>query len=343
MAAEEEKNYIETPQVSVIMPAYNAEATLKASAESVLGQSMRELELIIVDDGSKDATPSVGKALAESDPRVRFVSQPNSGPAAARNRGFDMARGKYVTLADSDDLLDPDMLKVMLEAAESTGADTAVCGASIEYPNGGGADREARFGAEGLFSGEKLKGLFDLEGMTIFFSGWGKLYKRSIVEENGLRMDNSYRITEDSDFAMRYLENCRSVYLVDRCFYRYMQVNGASLTSVKDPEALKTAAFNIASRLRSLMLKWGMDEAEARKRADEYLFGQLNSAAFIKLRSGAPRAEKKAFYNDVISADGIKSYLRKGKFSSRMLALGFSPAMAYTRLHSAYLKARGKQ
>ena len=200
--------------------------------------------------------------------------------------------------------------------------------------------RQLRFGESGLYSGETLKRLFDLEGMTIFFSGWGKLYKRNIIEENGIRMDTAYRITEDTDFAMRYLENCASVYLVDECFYRYMQVNEGSLTSVKKAESLRDGAANIAARQESLMLKWGMDEAEAARRSREYLYCQLNAAAFIKLRSKAKRAEKKAFYKEVMAVDGLKSHLRHGKLSNRALAAGFGPALAYTKLHAAYLNTK---
>ena len=340
MAAPETKKNT-APLVSVIMPAYNAGKTLEASAESVLAQTLAELELIIIDDGSTDDTAAVCAALAERDARVRTVTVKNSGPAAARNLGLDMASGKYVTLVDSDDLILPGMLETMLKGAEEHCADVCVCGASIEYPNGGGTERQIVFGESGLYSGERLKRLFDLPQMTIFFSGWGKLYKRSIIEENGIRMDTAYRITEDTDFAMRCLENCASVYLADERFYRYMQVNPSSLTQVRNAEGLKSGAVNIASRLKSLMLKWGVPEAEAKQRSDDYLFSQLNAAAFIKLRSGSERADKKAFYKEVMAVEGFKNYLKHGRFSRRMLAAGFAPAMAYTGLHGAYLKIKG--
>lgn len=330
------------PMVSVIMPAYNAAATLEASAKSVLSQSFRDLELIIVDDGSIDGTASICRRLSARDERVRSISTANFGPASARNTGLDMAKGKYLTLADSDDLLLPEMLEEMVRAAEETKADAVVCGASIEYPNGGGTERQLRFGESGLYKGEDLARLFDLEPMTIFFSGWGKLYRRDIIEENGIRMDIAYRITEDTDFAMRYLTNCASVCLIDKCFYRYMQVNAASLTSVKKAEALRDAAFNVAKRQKELMLKWGLPEEEAESRSNTYLFSQLNAAAFIKLRSDAKHAEKKAFFKELMTVDGFKSYLRHSKLSSRVLAAGYSPAWAYTRLHDAYVNSKRK-
>lgn len=331
------------PIVSVIMPAYNAESTLRASAVSVLASACRDIELIIVNDGSTDGTAKVCAELAAEDERVWTITVKNSGPAAARNLGLNTARGQFVTFVDSDDLITPDMFTAMLRGLAVHGADVSVCGASIEYPGGERANSLVKLGRSGLIEGEKLLELFDLPRMTLFFSGWGKLFRRDIIEDNALRLDTKYRITEDTDFVLRCLENCRSVYLVDECCYRYMQVNPGSLTSVRNAEALRDAAFNISGRIKSLMLKWGADEQRAESEAQAYLYEQLNSAVFIKLRSGAKRAEKRAFYNEVMSTPGFKSRPDDGKFSSRVLKAGFAPAMLYVKAHSAYLKLKGKE
>ncbi|MBL8449926.1 MAG: glycosyltransferase [Dechloromonas sp.] len=104
-----------TPTVSVIMPAYNSEAYIEEAALSVLGQTYRDLELIVVDDGSKDGTLSVVQALARSDSRLTVLAQPNSGrPSIARNRGLERARGRYLAFLDSDDLWFPDRVERMV-------------------------------------------------------------------------------------------------------------------------------------------------------------------------------------------------------------------------------------
>ena len=207
METERRKIDPERPLVSVIMPAYNAEATIEASALSVLASTCRDIELLIIDDGSKDGTAKVCRRLAEEDSRVWTVSVKNGGPASARNLGLDTARGEYVTFVDSDDLISPDMLTVMLGGAVTSGADIAVCGVSIEYPGAPEKNSEVRLGANGLFEGERLKELFDLPRMPIFFAGWGKLIRRALIEEHELRLDTGYRITEDTDFVMRCFEN----------------------------------------------------------------------------------------------------------------------------------------
>ncbi len=330
------------PIVSVIMPAYNAEATLRRSAESVLASTCRDIELLIIDDGSKDGTAKVCRALAEEDPRVWTVTVKNSGPAAARNLGLDAARGEFVTFVDSDDLIDPNMFTAMLQGVAVHNADVSVCGATIEYPDGSRENSRVSFGVSGMYEGERLRELFDLPGMTLFYAGWCKLFRRELIEEHGLRMDTAYRITEDTDFTMRYMQKARSVYLIDECFYHYMQVNTGSLTMVKDPEQLKKAAFNVTHRLGELMRAWGADEGRIERDCGEHLYSQLNAASFIKLRGASPTADKRRFVIETLKTPGFRAWLRRGRFSSRVLSLGFVPALAYVKAHGVYLKLRGR-
>lgn len=116
------------PLFSVVIPAYNAARTLEATVRSAANQTVRDLEIVIVDDGSRDDTLAVARAIAE--PRVRVLTQPNGGAAAARNTGIEAATGKYVALLDADDLWVPAKLERQLEVLESGGSTHASqCGA----------------------------------------------------------------------------------------------------------------------------------------------------------------------------------------------------------------------
>ena len=113
-----------TPLVSVIMPAYNAEKYIRAAIESVIRQTYENWELIVLDDGSTDSTAQTVKRMAEGDSRIRFCpNERNMGVAATRNRGFDLARGDYVALLDSDDVWLPQKLEKQLALAAGTKAD----------------------------------------------------------------------------------------------------------------------------------------------------------------------------------------------------------------------------
>ena len=101
--------------ISVVIPAYNATATLAETLRSALRQTHAELEVIVVDDGSKDGTRAMAESFAAEDPRVRVISKANAGVAAARNTGIDAARGDFIAPLDADDLWHPDKLRLQLE------------------------------------------------------------------------------------------------------------------------------------------------------------------------------------------------------------------------------------
>lgn len=121
-----------SPLVSVIMPAYNAEPYIEEAIRSVLGQSVSDLELIIIDDCSTDATPDIICRLAGEDSRILpLVNEHNMGVARTRNRGLDLSRGSFVAFIDSDDVWEPQKLEQQIQLAESSGADIVYCSYSI--------------------------------------------------------------------------------------------------------------------------------------------------------------------------------------------------------------------
>lgn len=112
-----------TPLVSIIIPVYNAEKYLRYCVDSILQQSYTNLEVILVDDGAKDSSPSICDDYAQSDSRVTVIHQPNGGIAKAQNTGLDAAHGDYIAFADNDDILDSRNIELLLHALKSTGAD----------------------------------------------------------------------------------------------------------------------------------------------------------------------------------------------------------------------------
>lgn len=115
-------------QVSVIVPAYNAESTIGKTVKSIQSQSFKDWVLLIVDDGSSDATGKVVRSFAAEDDRIRYIKQPNGGASSARNRGLDMADSEYVSFCDADDTYEPEYLELMIKALKETNADFAMCG-----------------------------------------------------------------------------------------------------------------------------------------------------------------------------------------------------------------------
>ena len=114
------------PLVSVIVPVYNAEKTLHACVKSICAQTYDNIEIILVNDGSHDDSLNICRAFAAGDERIKIVDKPNSGVSASRNVGIECAGGKYLQFSDSDDYMDKDATRLMVERAETTGCDPAI-------------------------------------------------------------------------------------------------------------------------------------------------------------------------------------------------------------------------
>lgn len=124
------------PIISIIIPVYNAEKELKKCVESILRQTQKNIEIILIDDGSADASLSICQKYAVGDCRVKVVHQKNAGVSAARNAGIEVANGQYIGFVDSDDWIEPQMYERLLSEAERTGSDVVMCDATTVYDDG---------------------------------------------------------------------------------------------------------------------------------------------------------------------------------------------------------------
>lgn len=114
--------------VSIVVPCYNVAPYVEECLESLVNQSLQDLEIICVNDGSTDATPALLDAWAEKEDRIRVIHRENGGQASARNLGMDMAGGEYVGFVDPDDYVEPSMFARLVEEARRHGADVTACG-----------------------------------------------------------------------------------------------------------------------------------------------------------------------------------------------------------------------
>lgn len=204
------------PLISVIVPVYKSETWLPQCVESILKQSYENLELILVDDGSPDRSGSLCDRYAAQDARVRVIHQQNAGASAARNAGLDIARGAYITFADSDDWAEPDWLAALLQPLEDDpGAQVSVCGwvrreATKEEDCSGRLDLPPLDGDEAF----ALAALNVLEGYL-----WNKLFRAELIGSRRLRTDVS--VCEDLLFSCTLFLDCTRVLCVPRPLYNY--------------------------------------------------------------------------------------------------------------------------
>lgn len=223
------------PKVSVIVPVYNAEKYLQECVGSVLSQTLSDLELILVDDGSTDSSPALCDHYAVQDTRVKVIHKPNGRAASARNAGLRTATGEYVTFVDSDDWISPDMYEKMLQ----TGADVTLC----DYVRFQG-EKEFSFtqpnAAAGFYNKaqirEKIYPHLVMDGIEypITISNCVMLIKRDIIARNQLSYREDILISEDAPFGSEVLYCADSfAYLKGERFYHYRMTNGSVSSTYK--------------------------------------------------------------------------------------------------------------
>lgn len=226
-------NTITRGKVSVILPAFNSQRFLPQSIDSVLrSQESVDLELIIVNDGSSDATGAIAKAYAMADTRVKVITQSNAGLSAARNAGMEAAEGEYITFIDSDDILLPDSIGHMLALLDD---DTDVVSGRFYRGTTRAAARVSREGRERVstLSGyEAVKQMLYQRGMSC--NAWGRIYRRSSI--GGLRFTDGIYY-EDLDFNYRLFPTLKKLKFTSRHVYFY-RVVPESLTGMWSPKRL---------------------------------------------------------------------------------------------------------
>lgn len=208
-------------RISVIMPVYNAEQTLREAVRSVLMQEMEGLELLLVDDGSTDATASVCHELSQQDARIRVIFQKNAGICAARNRGLSAAAGEYFTFCDDDDLLLPGALRALYETAEACQADVVRGDYQLmrEAPDGSFYEQRHPAGVRCELAQDGYEVFLRNSGPQFV---WNALYRRSSLET--IRFDERCRYgLEDFLFNMAvYAATDRAIYL-PQLVYRHFE------------------------------------------------------------------------------------------------------------------------
>ena len=234
-----EKTEMETiampePLVSIIVPAYNAAGCIARCVESIVSQSYQELEILLLNDGSRDDTLAICRKLAEADPRIRVIDKLNTGAADTRSCGLALARGEYIQFADSDDYLLPGCTANLVAAARRSRADLVLAPYRMMVPrrDGGYDTREYSLLPAGEYS--KVDYLWQLTGhAAAFYYGvlWNKLYRRSIVESRGLRFEREVAWGEDFLFNLEYIRSVRLVAAVPRPLYYYIKRPGSLVST----------------------------------------------------------------------------------------------------------------
>lgn len=304
-------------KISIIIPIYNGENYIDKTITSLLNQSYTDIELILVNDGSKDKSKSICEKFAKTDDRIIVINQVNCGISAARNSGLDVATGDYISFIDQDDEIQSDIYKILLDGIY--GFDFAVAGKTmqlIDKDNNIIANIEYNFTEKIIDKkAEILKLCLNTNRDTCVLHLWNCLFKRSLIENNHIRFNTELKFGhEDSLFNIEYLCNCKKIHVVNGIVYKYFRrmTTSTSLkqndTYVNDYKRFIEVALQATKKLQIADSKLNPAMFTYNFRLGISLFGQYDKASKDNIKEIYESSVKVANSNK-ISSYGMDSYL----------------------------------
>ena len=252
-----------SPTVTIIVPVYNAEHTIRRCIESILNQEYTDFELLLVNDGSTDGSGAICDEYAARDSRIQVIHKENTGVSESRNLALDRARGTYLQFLDSDDWITPDATSSLVRTAESGPCDMVI--SDFYRVVGERVSQKGDIDEDGLMTREDFAAHM-MENPADFYYGvlWNKLYRRSIVEAHHLRMDPEISWCEDFMFNLEYIRYAETFRAIQIPIYYYVKTKGSLASqslSISKTVKMKLTVFEYYQRF----FKTVLDEDEYEK------------------------------------------------------------------------------
>lgn len=231
---------MEHPKVSIIVPIYNVEKYLDRCMDTLLNQTLKDIEIIMVDDGSPDRCPQMCDEYAAQDSRIKVIHKENAGLGYARNSGLIVATGEYVAFVDSDDYVDISMYEKLYNQSRSSKSDAVFCGMRREYEDLKYVDRQEVADVT-YFEGEALKNLcldfiasapYVKQERKYEMSVWHSIYSLNVINQNDIRfLSERDVVSEDLPFQVDFFKVAKKVCFIPDMLYIYCMNNSNSLTA----------------------------------------------------------------------------------------------------------------
>lgn len=294
-------------RVSVIIPVYNAAKRLSRCLQELTKQTYSELEILLIDDGSKDESGRICDEAAEHDPRVRAIHQENVGAGAARNRGIAAATGTFLLFLDGDDTYEPDLVATLVQEAVRSEADVVVCGFTYDVT---GEASIARTPGERLLANQTQVHQWIGECFPDGIAGypWNKLYRRALIESHHLRYPALKRY-QDGVFNLEVFDCAQRVRLIDRILYHY-RANETGEIYRKNPKNIWHLVEELAAHFEAKRVKWGQDRSTS-----EGMDAFLQSSAIMALENAfsdawqMDAAQRRTYFTELQNSAALQKAL----------------------------------
>jgi glycosyltransferase involved in cell wall biosynthesis len=231
-------------KLSIIVPVFNAEKHLRQCLDSIINQTLKEIEVIIINDGSTDNSKQIILDYASKDDRILFIDSTNEGVSAARNKGMEKATGKYVGFVDADDYLDMTMYQRLFDISEEKDASIAICNAMVITDEMESKKRLA-LKNECVMVCDKAALVLDFLGFKYDNANWNKIYALQIIKKHHLKFHEKLSIWEDLLFNLEFIAYANKMITLDESLY-YYRIHDASVMG--DSKLFVSNQYNLLYR-----------------------------------------------------------------------------------------------
>ena len=238
-------------KVSIVIPVYNAEKYLRECINSLINQDYENIEIILVDDGSKDSSPNICDEYANKDKRIKVIHKENGGVSSARNAGIDASAGEWITFVDADDMVDNNYVSYLIELAVKNDSSISL----TTYPK-----KFTQFEKENNFTNEEkiitISGK-DAAKMMLYYkiviSSWNKMFNKKFLEKNKLLFEKDLSYGEGFEFVIHSMINANKVTISNKKIYNYRVDNNCSAMTVFK-EKLVTGSIDSQNRIKERII-----------------------------------------------------------------------------------------
>lgn len=239
------------PQISIIIPVYNAEKYLHRCVDSILSQTYTDFEVLLIDDGSPDKSGEICEEYAKNDSRIHVVHKDNGGVSAARNLALDISKGEYIIFLDSDDWLDSKCLEICFNKFNTYCLDAIQFGFTYVYDTYSQIKVKA---STGILDGESY-----VAGNSLNVSAGGGIYRKSIIDEHQIRFNTKLIMAEDQLFVYNFMKHANKVVYLDLPLYYYYQNTNGAVRRRSTPDLLQSCHYLIEMTDKWLVTKTHID------------------------------------------------------------------------------------
>ena len=260
--------------VSIIIPVYNSAKYLPACLDSVLAQTFRNTEIILIEDGSSDNSPEICDTYSQKDPRIHVISGSHGGPGTARNTGINAATGKYIIFVDSDDVCEPELIEKLFANIPAEPDSMAICGIRLT-DEAGNPTGEFMENYRILSAHDYVSDILSAWKASPLCGGvYSKLYRRELLQNNQVLFEEDTTYAEDFCFNLKYLQYVGKIIILPDLLYHYRFGRKGSLTEKNLLESEFSALWNrrlaVMDQYRAIFAKYGLEEARTAEIAAFY-------------------------------------------------------------------------